>query len=243
MFNKDQLKRVFELLPDEFSEEQLLILLSEIDQINPRMNTVPWQSIQIGTQVWASQNLSVTHFQNEEPIPHIEDDETWEHYGLLGKPAWCYYNNDPATEAIYGRLYNWHAVADPRKIAPPGWTIPSDQDWEELIGFVKRDALLESTNSSPQVGLKLKGKNHWNEGGNGTDAFGFNAQPAGYRATIGPFRDQGGTANFWSSSDNSSQNAFYRTLYFYSANIFKYNNDKSNGISVRCLKEKNNVGS
>lgn len=237
MYSKDQLQRVFELLPESFSEEQLLILLDEIDLISPKLVDDSFETISIGGQTWSAKNLSVTHFQNGEIIPHIEDDETWEHYGLLGKPAWCFFNNDPSTEPLYGRLYNWHAVVDPRKIAPFGWRIPSDQDWEDLESFIEKFSELENQKGFAQVGKKLKGKELWNDGGNGSDIFGFNAVPAGYRATDGPFRDQGGTANFWSTSDNSIQNAFYRTLYFYSANMFKYNNFKSNGISVRCLKD------
>ena len=236
MFTKDQLKRVFELLPESFSEEQLLILLSEIDQINPAVVHIPWDSISIGNQVWASKNFSETHFQNGNEIPYIEDDELWEHHGLLGKPAWCFYNNDPSTEPIYGRLYNWHAATDPRGIAPKGWKLPSDSDWEEMEKYLEGTAVGDSS-GFPQIGLKLKGKYHWNDAGNGSDTLGFNAIPAGYRATDGPFRDQGGTANFWSTTDNSHQNACYRTLYFYSANIFRYNNYKSNGISIRCIKE------
>jgi uncharacterized protein (TIGR02145 family) len=164
VFTKDQLKRVFELLPDSFSEEQLLILLSEIDQINPAVVHIPWESISIGNQVWAAQNFSETHFQNGDEIPYIEDDELWEHYGLLGKPAWCYYNNDPSTEPVYGRLYNWHAATDPRGIAPKGWKIPSDSEWEEMEKYLEEAAIGDSS-GFPQIGLKLKGKQHWKDAG------------------------------------------------------------------------------
>jgi uncharacterized protein (TIGR02145 family) len=42
-----------------------------------------------------------------------------------GIGAWSYYNWDPANGAIYGKLYNWYAVNDSRRLAPSGYHIPT----------------------------------------------------------------------------------------------------------------------
>jgi uncharacterized protein (TIGR02145 family) len=46
--------------------------------------------------------------------------------------AYCNYNNEADTAAVYGKLYNWFAVVDSRKIAPEDWRVPTDEDWKKL---------------------------------------------------------------------------------------------------------------
>jgi uncharacterized protein (TIGR02145 family) len=64
--------------------------------------------------------------------PRSESDEEWEKAGNEGKPAWCFYNNDPEMGQHYGKLYNWYAVNDPRGLAPEGWHVASDDEWTQL---------------------------------------------------------------------------------------------------------------
>jgi hypothetical protein len=74
----------------------------------------PTPSVTICTQVWTLNNLDVTTYRNGESIPEVTDPTAW---AALTTGAWCYYNNDSATGAIYGKLYNWYAVNDPRGLA------------------------------------------------------------------------------------------------------------------------------
>ena len=85
--------------------------------------------VKIGTQVWMSTNLDVTYYRNGDKIPQVKDSVKW---ARLTTGAWCWYNNDSATGAVYGKLYNWYAVNDPRGLAPIGWHIPSDTEWDTL---------------------------------------------------------------------------------------------------------------
>ena len=87
------------------------------------------QQVTIGTQIWQSTNLDVTTYRDGTPIPQVTDPTQWAN---LTTGAWCYYNNDPANGTIYGKLYNWYAVAGihdtdpstPNKIlAPQGWHV------------------------------------------------------------------------------------------------------------------------
>jgi len=81
-------------------------------------------TVNIGTQTWMAKNLNVSIFANGDPIPEVKTNEEWKKAAEEKKPAWCYYENDPANGAIYGKLYNWYAVSDPRGLAPKGWHIP-----------------------------------------------------------------------------------------------------------------------
>ena len=89
-------------------------------------------SIQIGNQIWMVKNLDVTHFRNGDSIPQVTDDAEWETTGSRGEPAWCYYLNDKSNGKMYGKLYNLNAVKDPRGLVPEGWSLPTEQQWQEL---------------------------------------------------------------------------------------------------------------
>src|SRR5262245_41211278 len=61
-------------------------------------------AVRIGTQVWKIRNLDISHYRNGDRIPQVKDPAKW---AALTTGAWCWYNNDSANGAIYGRLYNW----------------------------------------------------------------------------------------------------------------------------------------
>src|SRR5690606_33259564 len=106
-------------------------------------------------------------------IPQVTDPTIW---GNLTTGAWCYYNNDPANEIIYGKLYNWYAVNDPRGLAPVGWHIPSDSEWTILTDYL---------GGFEVAGGKMKetGTTHWANPNIGADnSSGFTGLPGGYRA-------------------------------------------------------------
>lgn len=106
----------------------------------------------IGDQIWMAENLTVTKFRNGDPIPEARSIEEWINAGENKEPAFCYVNNDPSTISKFGVLYNWHAVNDPRGLAPEGWRIPSHYDIFELRGFTQKhvyelqDKILEMEN-------------------------------------------------------------------------------------------------
>jgi len=86
-------------------------------------------SVTIGAQVWMRRNLDIVAFRNGDPIPEVRTKEEWVAAGNQRQPAWCHYSNDPDLGVIYGRLYNWFAVSDPRGLAPKGWHIPADSEY------------------------------------------------------------------------------------------------------------------
>ncbi len=92
-----------------------------------------YKIVTIGNQTWTKSNLNVSRYRNGDPIPQVQDPSQWAN---LTTGAWCYYNNDPANGLIYGKLYNWYAVNDPRGIAPIDWHVPSDAEWTILTDFL-----------------------------------------------------------------------------------------------------------
>ena len=86
------------------------------------------KQIKIATQVWATKNLDVNIFRNDDVIQEAKTNEEWMKAGNTGKPAWCYYGNNPQNSNKYGKLYNWFAVNDHSGLAPKGWYVPSDSE-------------------------------------------------------------------------------------------------------------------
>lgn len=188
--------------------------------------------VTIGKQVWMSENLNVDKFRNGDPIPEAKTDEEWEKAGENKQPAWCYYDNDPANGAKYGKLYNWYAVNDPRGLAPEGWKIPSYEDWTLLTDFLGGESV---------AGKKMKSTEFWagNNGvsGNGTNESGFSGLPGGNRNGSGSFYGIGKYGFWWSSAEYSTDNAWYRTLGYNLGRVNSFNYDKTDGFSVRCLRD------
>ena len=112
--------------------------------------TYSQSEVKIGKQIWMSKNLDVDRFRNGDPIPHAQTVEEWVNAGVNEQPAWCYYNNDPKNGKKYGKLYIYYAVGDSRGLAPQGYHVPSDSEWDILTVFL---------GSSDIAGKKMKSKN------------------------------------------------------------------------------------
>ncbi|MBL0358943.1 MAG: proprotein convertase P-domain-containing protein [Chitinophagaceae bacterium] len=137
-------------------------------------------TVTIGDQVWMAKNLEVTNYRNGDPIPQVTDPTQW---ASLTSGAWCWYNNDSVLGAIYGKIYNFYAVTDPRGLAPAGWHIPTMQEWYNPEYYLGGDGV---------TGGKLKSVNYWNSpNGGGTNSSGFTALPGGYRFDNGGFGGMG----------------------------------------------------
>lgn len=187
--------------------------------------------VTICSQTWMVKNLDVSTYRNGNPIPQVTDPVAW---AALTTGAWCYYNNDPATGAIYGKLYNWYAVNDPRGLAPAGWHIPTDPEWTTLSNCLGGDFV---------AGGKMKetGNTHWQGLNTGaTNSSGFTGLPGGSRDATGTFFFYLGDYGYWWSATASSTNpplAWSRSLYSLSAAIYRDNYGKKFGFSVRCVKD------
>ena len=95
-----------------------------------------YKTTKIGSQIWMTENLKTTRYNDGTPIPLVTDGTTW---GGLTTPAYCYINNDEATYASpYGALYNYYVVADTSSlnVCPVGWHVPSDGEWTTLTNYL-----------------------------------------------------------------------------------------------------------
>ena len=186
-----------------------------------------YQTVTIGAQVWMAENLKVTHYRNGDSIPNIEQPGEW-----LAQTAgaYCNYDNDTSMGNTYGRLYNFAAVADSRELAPVGWHVATDAEWQTLIDTLGGDVT---------AGDKLKeaGTAHWSNPNSGTNESGFCALPGGSRQYEGAFLDLSVYGVFWSSTEHSADFAWLRGLYYATGYIQTGGAYKPYGYSVRCVRD------
>ena len=173
------------------------------------------QTVTIGSQVWCTNNLNVSVFRNGDTIPQAKTYIDWQLANELNQPAWCYYDNKKSNGKKYGKLYNGHAMSDPRGLAPDGFHIPSDEEWTQLT-----NATIDTTNSRVIL-----------------NELNFNLTPGGYRYDGGDFNDLGKEAYWWSSTEYySSNNAFLRFIDPTSESVNREMHGYDGGFSVRCIK-------
>ncbi|MBD2703522.1 fibrobacter succinogenes major paralogous domain-containing protein [Spirosoma sp. BT702] len=196
--------------------------------------TVPLKSALIGTQEWTTENLNISQFRNGEPVFEANTYDAWEKACIDGKPAWCYVGNDPKKGKQYGKLYNFWAVVDKRKLAPEGWHVPSDEEWNKLI---------EQLGGVDEAGKSLKAKEGWKNGGNGTNTSQFGALPGGYRSHEGshlyggPFFEAGSAGYWWSTTKYLVDNVYCRSLSYKDSRVRKSSFVMTTGLAVRLVKD------
>lgn len=188
--------------------------------------------VSIGCNTWMTKNLDVSTYRNGDPIPKVSYPGSATEWAGLTIGAYCYYLNDSATyAAVYGKLYNWYAVNDPRGLAPEGWHIPSDFEWTTLI-----NTLGGSTSAGGL--MKAMGTAHWNAPNLGaTNLCNFGSLPGGQRTATGSFSQEGNFAYWWSSTKGSTDIAWSRNVNYNDMIVAGAGTDMNCGLSVRCIKD------
>lgn len=187
-----------------------------------------YRIIQIGTQVWMAENLKTTKYRNGENVTNVTASSGW---NQAKTGAYCNYDNNANNAAIYGRLYNFYAIADSRNIAPVGWHVPSNTEWDLMINLIGGKTV---------AGGKLKetGSAHWQSPNMGaTNETGFTALPGGCRDDQGVFTgiNEGGT--WWMSTTSGTYLAWFCQMNKDDATFFSIAWLNGFGFSVRCLRD------
>ena len=187
-----------------------------------------YHTVTIGTQTWMAENLKTTRFNDSIAIPLVTDQISW---AGLTTPGYCWYNNDSASfKNTFGGLYNWYAV-NTGKLAPIGWHVATDDEWETLTNFLGYD----------QAGGKLKvtGTINWTAPNAGaTNETNFSALPGGGRGNDnGTFDFMGKISFWWTSTVLTDFYAKFRSVGYNNSGIGKSGSGKANGLYVRCIKD------
>jgi uncharacterized protein (TIGR02145 family) len=184
-------------------------------------------TVKIGDQLWMSENLRVTRYRNGDPIPEVRDGASW---AAQTAGARCSYDNNAENGKTFGMLYNWRAVNDPRGIAPEGWHVATDKEWQELA---------EALGGEEVAGKVLKAPGKWSDQASESEkSSGFDALPSGARRDAdGAFVLLGQFARFWTATPSSPGKAWGRAMEYYDGTIRRGEVGPKNGFAVRCFKD------
>jgi len=166
-----------------------------------------YKTVKIGGKTWMAENLN---------------------YAAGGSKC---YDNNPEFCQMYGRLYDWTTAM---KVCPSGWHLPRKSEYQVLDNAI---------GGKEVAGKKLKAKSGWNsyqgKSGNGTDEYGFSALPggSGTKYSDGDFNFFGSYGFWWSASENGSNHAYYRRIYYSYGSTNMDSNLKNKLYSVRCLQD------
>ena len=206
-----------------------------------------YETVQIGEQCWFAENLRSENYENGDAILANLSDSEWTNttsgaVAVYGENAGCE-NYSPYIDACdpaqslneYGRLYNYYAVVDSRKLCPQFWHVGNMTDFSDLIEFL---------GGTEFAGELMRASYGWYEcvgcSGNGNNQSGFNGKPGGGRSEhTGHFGYAGLSSLWWVGSiDHSSPDAFYHGMDGNSGTgVFGFPGNPSGGISVRCIQD------
>jgi uncharacterized protein (TIGR02145 family) len=212
-----------------------------------------YRTVFIGSQEWMAENLKTTRYRDGSAIDLPADGNSWIS-NTAGAYGW--YRDEESNKDTYGAIYNWYAVTNPSQLCPDGWRVPSDQDWTNLVNFVATVyALSNHKDNIAAIGNRLKScrqvnsslggecettqfpRWHQHERNYGLDDFGFSALPIGSRSSEGIYiANPGYYVQYWSTTENTLQEAFVRYITFDSASLFRKPAEKINGYAVRCVR-------
>jgi uncharacterized protein (TIGR02145 family) len=189
-----------------------------------------YHTVQIGTQCWSKENLDVGTM-----ILGIQNQTN---NGVIEK--YCY-DDDPNNCITYGGLYQWNEAMQyittegAQGICPPGWHLPTDDEWTIIGNFLGGSTIAGSKMKS--TGTIEAGTGLWYAPNTGaTNASGFTGLAGGSRSLAGNFNSQGNNALFWSST-GSADVSWGRALGYNVPSLGRAGYYKNYGFCVRCVKD------
>ncbi|MFZ9939102.1 MAG: FISUMP domain-containing protein [Bacteroidia bacterium] len=211
---------------------------------------------QLRSVCWFKQNLRVTHYRNGNPIPTGLDTASWR---LATAGAMASPNDSAVYDSLYGKLYNWYAVVDPRGVCPAGWHVGTDAEYLALTSLCQNSGYPNTFSNRNGSGNALKSCRQintpfsaacnttihprWTAHNNtnphyGRDAFGFAGLPAGTRVgDDGTFQAFGGNLLLLTPQVSSTDLPYGYFLRFDGGDFRRATGLKPWGGSVRCVRD------
>jgi uncharacterized protein (TIGR02145 family) len=230
--------------------DTLVFLFNEVSQDVSDIDGNIYKTVTIGTQMWLSENLKTTKYNDGVEIPLITDPQIWYY---LKTPGYNWYNKDIGNKNKYGALYNWFTI-NTGKLCPIGWHVPKDAEWITLETYLQNngynyDGKIDTDNdryTNNKIAKSLAATTNWeissfsDKGAIGNDlsannSSGFSALPGGFLDNILYSNRIGKTGIWWTASDYNKDNALCRSISNDYPDISRNNWPKTYGFSVRCV--------
>ncbi|MCF8357718.1 MAG: hypothetical protein K9H26_03095 [Prolixibacteraceae bacterium] len=219
---------------DETVSTLTIELISNFGEFTDSRDGTSYKTVKIGEQVWMAENLAWLPTVSPPSDGSVLLSRFYV-YGYEGTSV----NAAKATNnyETYGVLYNFPAALN---ACPSGWHLPSDEECKELETFIGMDIdeVYKEDFRGTDEGDKLKATIGWDNNGNGTDEFGFNALPGGYIFNEDAlFHDLGNWGSWLTSTEDSYNWAWCRDLATELQQIGRSSYSKADASSIRCVKD------
>ncbi len=222
-----------------------------------------YATVWINRTEWMAENLHVTRYKDGTDILGGLSADEWKNtkdgaYAIYPHSHMECIDSEEGVVEAYGKLYNWHAVDNKKGLCPEGWRLPSDDEWSQLVEYLKKSYDLHNELDNPDiegVGNALKSclqvnspvggqcatNKHprWNEHDThyGTDDFNFSALPGAGRSMAGNYGGIGSFGTYWSATETCPLYAWHIIIDFEHGAVGRFGNLKEFGWSVRCIKD------
>lgn len=175
-----------------------------------------YKTVAIGDQIWMAENLDY----------------------CLDNVGYCY-NNDTLNCRNYGRLYSWEEA---KVVCPETWHLPDTTEWNIMFAFLGGSKVSFDKIAVDNVFIKgMASRENPNDiYQKSSNSSGFSALPSGVKIN-NSYQGMGGLAVWWTSSEASSNYAFYTYIENNKVRIIGTSkNSSSNKLneyySIRCMK-------
>ncbi len=228
-------------------------------EVVPFTTTIPvadndgntYEVIRIGDQLWTAENLRVVTYNNGDSIT---DGTGRGNYSGMASPQFYFnYDDDPSLQQVYGNLYTWFVITDPRGVCPAGWRVPDIIDWQNMIHHL--DALANDFETPTDSGLEMSAiaggmlrdegtieaqTGLWRQPNTGANNITrMSVLPTGMRDPSGAFDGLGYNAAFWTFTEETSTHSIMFYTHYFNPGIYANTFVKSSGYAIRCVSEAN----
>lgn len=189
--------------------------------------------VKIGIQYWMAENLRARCYADGSSILNYQKDAEWK---VANDGAW----RTGTTEALveFGACYNGYAMYNEKGLAPNGWIVPSDQEWQMLLTYLGK------------FGANLRLSDSWKSGTNCTNITGFSLKATGYFTTASGEMGGETATKLWSTTKKEGYDDNFKKVLLPKA-ILLGTADKTSlpsntqvyvsGNYIRCVKKVNST--
>jgi uncharacterized protein (TIGR02145 family) len=172
-----------------------------------------YPTVKLGTQCWMAANLNYGTF--------IASSQMQRDNCILEK--YCF-NDNLANCTSYGGLYQWDELmqydnaAAEQGFCPPGWHVPTENEWTTLFNFYISNGF---------AGSPLKS----------TGYSGFNAFLSGTRFNNVNWNFSNFAVMFWSSTTHGTNKAWVHGMNTFNPSVSYYPGSRTHAFNLRCIKD------
>lgn len=195
-------------------------------------------TVTINNATWILENLDVSHYNNGDPIPQVQDSLLW---SKLKTGAWCYYEWKEGIHTVKGKLYNYYAIEDKRGLFPADFEMPQWSDWDNLKKWVAEGAAVNWSENPERIKIFMGEDLENSDYNEGYPIINCTKNKSYYREGNGHFGSVPSVGFWWLPEDKTDMTVYFSRCagtdgaYF---GDFPKENWKNYGFFVRCFKKK-----